>query len=45
MPDGFQSNGKKMSPKLLSKPWNEGSILFYITECEVLPLYDSVFFR
>lgn len=45
MPDGFHSNRKKMSPKLLSELWSEGSVLFYIRKCEVLPLYDGVFFR
>lgn len=25
-----------MSPKLLSKLWSEGSILFYLRECELL---------
>lgn len=45
MPDGFQNYRKKMSLKLLSKLWSEGSILFYIRECEMLPLYASVFCR
>lgn len=42
--DGFHSNRRKVTPKLLSKLWSEGSIWFYIRECEVLPLYDSVLF-
>lgn len=43
MPDGFQSNRMELSPKLVSKLWNEGSILVYVRGCEVLSLCDNVF--